>query len=153
MMASKLNDFFEGADITLEDVLNKTRDAAEVIGKKSAERLELSRKKVEYFDTKSKLNRQYEKYGRMSYKVLLGEEVDDYEMSECAAKISQLKDKLDLLSVDIENAKEQFNEAVSAATQKAQKAYEDIKKEVEKVNQKSDAEIEVEAEQAAETAE
>lgn len=133
-MASKFNDFFDGTDISFEDILSKTKDAAEVIGKKSAEGIELSRKRVEYFDTKSKLNKQYEKYGRLSYRSMLGEEVEDYELTLCAAKISELNDKLDVLSVDIEAAKEKFNETVSSATQKAQKAYEDIKKEVEKAS-------------------
>ncbi len=142
-MGTKFNDILEDADINLEEIISKTKEAAEVIGKKSAEKLEQSRKKVEYFDTKSKLNKQYEKYGRLCFDQMMGEEVSEDELSECAAKISELKDKLEILSVEVEAAKEKFNDAVNAAAQKAQKAYEGIKKEFEGNGETETAEVEI----------
>ena len=48
-MTIKFSDIFSSVDDKrIEEVFNKTRDVAEVVGKKSAERIELSRKKVEY---------------------------------------------------------------------------------------------------------
>ena len=54
-MAIKLSDLFGSMDEAfnnpkLEEMFNKTKDVAENMSKKSAERLEISRKKVELLD-------------------------------------------------------------------------------------------------------
>ena len=54
-MAIKFGDVFNTSDLNinnpkLEEMLNKTKNAAEVFGKKSAERIEISKKKIELFD-------------------------------------------------------------------------------------------------------
>ncbi|MBO5495711.1 MAG: hypothetical protein J5964_08340 [Eubacterium sp.] len=121
---------FENGDITIDDIINATRETAEAIGKKSAERLEISRKRVEYFDAKAKLSKQYEKYGKLNYKLLNGEEVSDTELALTADKIAELLEKTERLSAELEESRDRINEVVSAASQVAQKAYDEIKKEV-----------------------
>ena len=121
---------FENGDITIDDIINATRETAEAIGKKSAERLEISRKRVEYFDAKAKLSKQYEKYGKLNYKLLSGEEVSDTELALTADKIAELLEKTERLSAELEESRDRINEVVSAASQVAQKAYDEIKKEV-----------------------
>ena len=59
-MAIKLSELFCSMDEAfnnpkLEEMFNKTKDVAENMSKKSAERLEISRKKVELLDAKAKL--------------------------------------------------------------------------------------------------
>lgn len=127
-MALKFSDIFGNTDVTinnqkLEEVFNKTRDMAENVGKKSVERLEISRKKVEYLDAKTKLAKLYEKYGEMQYNSFIGETVDSEELENIAQRIAGLREKIELLSDEIEQAKAEFNEAVAAATKKTRDAF------------------------------
>lgn len=152
-MAINFGDIFNSNDINinnpkLEEVFNRTKDVAETVGKKSAERLEISRKKVELLDSKAKLSKLYEKFGKMQYDALMGIEQDESELESVTVKISQFKDKIDLLTVEIDEAKEQFNEAVSNATKKTRDA---IHKEFDRIN-KNEVTVkpEAEAEQTAE---
>lgn len=103
----------------VEEILLKTKDAAENLGKRSAERLDISRKKIEALDTKSKLAKQYEKFGRLHYKAFLGGEIDPAEQEAIAAEISTLRDKLNELNEEIEVAKAEFNESMANMAQKA----------------------------------
>ena len=69
-MAIKLSELFGSMDEAfnnpkLEEMFNKTKDVAENMSKKSAERLEISRKKVELLDAKAKLSKFYEKFGKL----------------------------------------------------------------------------------------
>ena len=71
-MAIKLSELFGSMDEAfnnpkLEEMFNKTKDVAENMSKKSAERLEISRKKVELLDAKAKLSKFYEKFGKLQY--------------------------------------------------------------------------------------
>ena len=71
-MAIKLSDLFGSMDEAfnnpkLEEMFNKTKDVAENMSKKSAERLEISRKKVELLDAKAKLAKLYEKFGKLNF--------------------------------------------------------------------------------------
>ena len=50
-----------------EEMFSKTKNVAETINKKSAMYLELSRKRIEYMDAKSKLSKAYEKFGKLQY--------------------------------------------------------------------------------------
>lgn len=142
-MAMKFSDIFGTNDLMnnpkLEEVFNKTRDMAETVSKKSAEHLEMSRKKVECLDAKTKLSRLFEKYGEMQYNSYIGEEVNQSELEDVANRIASLKEKIDLLTIEIEEAKLQFNEAVASATKKTRDAFQ---KEFDKMNK---TEVTVEA--------
>lgn len=145
-MAMKFSDIFGTNDLMnnpkLEEVFNKTRDMAETVSKKSAEHLEMSRKKVECLDAKTKLSRLFEKYGELQYNSYIGEEVNQSELDDVANRIALLKEKIELLTIEIEEAKLQFNEAVASATKKTRDAFQ---KEFDKMNK---TEVTVEADDA-----
>lgn len=145
-MAMKFSDIFGTNDLMnnpkLEEVFNKTRDMAETVSKKSAEHLEMSRKKVECLDAKTKLSRLFEKYGELQYNSYIGEEVNQSELEDVANRIALLKEKIELLTIEIEEAKMQFNEAVASATKKTRDAFQ---KEFDKMNK---TEVTVEADDA-----
>ena len=135
-MAIKFSDIFNANDINmnnqkLEEVLSKTKTVAETFGKKSAEHLEVSRKKVEILDAKTKLSRAYEKYGEMQYNALIGIEPNQQMLDDTAVKIWQYREKIALLSEEVERAKAEFNEAVATATKKTRDAFQ---KEFDKMN-------------------
>lgn len=134
-MAIKFGDLFASNDIInnpkLEEFLNKTRDVAETFGKKSAEHLEISRKKVECLDAKTKLARLYEKFGRLQYDVYIGEPAQQSDIEELADMIALTKEKIESLKAEIETAKAQFNDAVNSATKKTRDAFH---KEFDKMN-------------------
>ena len=135
-MAIKFSDIFNANDINmnnqkLEEVLSKTKTVAKKKKKKSAEHLEISRKKVEILDAKTKLSRAYEKYGEMQYNALIGIEPNQQMLDDTAVKISQYREKIALLSEEVERAKAEFNEAVATATKKTRDAFQ---KEFDKIN-------------------
>lgn len=68
------DDAFRGTHF--EEAFSKTKIVADKINVKSAKYIELSRKKIEYFDTKSKLSKAYSKYGELKYLEFIGEEVE-----------------------------------------------------------------------------
>lgn len=97
-MSIKLSELFGSMDEAfnnqkLEEMFNKTKDVAENMSKKSAERLEISRKKVELLDAKAKLSKLYEKFGKLQYSKYIGEEVSDEEITDCANAIADNKEK------------------------------------------------------------
>lgn len=148
-MALKFSDIFNTSDINInnpkiEEMLNKTKDVAEMVGKKSAEHIEISRKKIECIDAKAKLAKAYEKYGQLQYNAVCGEDVELSEIESVALRITELKEKIDFLNSEIEAAKSEFNEKVSAATKKTKEAF---KKEFDKssgqASTPSDDEIDV----------
>lgn len=127
-MASKFSDIFNYPNSAInnqkiEEVIEKTKDAAENFGKKSVERLEVSRKMVECLDAKAKLNKLYEKFGEIQYSAYIGETVSEDEIHDIADRIAELKDKVSVLDGEIEVAKEKFNDAVSTAAQKTRDAF------------------------------
>ncbi|MDE5985070.1 MAG: hypothetical protein K2H13_07450 [Eubacterium sp.] len=135
-MAIKLSDIFGSADLNinnqkLEEMFNKTKDMAETVSKKSAERLEMSRKMIECLDAKTKLSKLYEKYGEMQYNSFVGEKIDSVELEGIANRIADLKEKIDELNVEIDEAKVEFSEAVVNATKKTRDVFQ---KEFDKMN-------------------
>lgn len=127
-MSIKFGDIFNSSDFNInnpkfEEFFNKTKDVAETVGKKSAERLDISRKKLELLDIKAKLSKTYEKFGRLQYKSFIGEEVDTEKLEEMVTEISQLNDKIDALSFDIECATASFNESVANMAQKTRDSF------------------------------
>lgn len=134
-MAIKFSDIFGNSDLInnqkLEEVFNKTRDMAETVSKKSAEHLEISRKKVEQLDSKTKLAKLYEKFGELQYNSFIGETVNQAELEDIAGRIALLKEKIEALNAELEAARSQFNDAVSSATKKTRDAFQ---KEFDKMN-------------------
>ncbi len=127
-MSIKFSDIFSNSDINLnnpklEEVFNKTIDMAENFGKKSAEHLEISRKKIECLDAKTKLSKLYEKYGEIQYNLLIGEEINSSEKEDIVNRIKLIKEKISLLTAEIEEAKANFSEAVAGAAKKTKNAF------------------------------
>ena len=127
-MAIKLSELFGSMDEAfnnqkLEEMFNKTKDVAENMSKKSAERLEISRKKVELLDAKAKLSKLYEKFGKLQYLKYIGEEVSDEEITDCANAIADNKEKIQLYTAEIEKAKAEFNESMANMAKKTKEAY------------------------------
>ncbi|MBQ9517522.1 MAG: hypothetical protein IJR60_05545 [Eubacterium sp.] len=116
-----LNDVLSGVDEVLnsakhgnfEDVLTKTKSYAEIATKKSAERLEISRKKIELLDSKTKLAKAFEKYGRLQYSAYLGEELDEEAIESALQEIQLQKTRADLLDEEIAQLREAFVEGLS----------------------------------------
>lgn len=113
-----------------EEMFSKTKNVAESINKKGAMYLELSRKKIEYMDAKSKLSKAYEKFGRLQYEAYCGNDVDENDYACAVADISALKEKADTLSAELEEAKnkdaeefkkgaEEFKNEVKSASKEA----------------------------------
>ena len=74
-----------------EEVLTKTKTYAEDAAKKSAERLEISKKKIELLDSKTKLVKAYENYGRLQYALVEGDEVSPEELKTVEEEIQLQK--------------------------------------------------------------
>lgn len=120
-----LNDIFPGVDevlsgaknVNLEDVLQKTRAYA----KKSAEAIEISRKRIEYIDAKAKLTKAYEAFGKLQYSAHEGEEISLDEIEKLVDEITLLKNRMQFLEDEIEAFKEQlsanFDAKMSASKQ------------------------------------
>ena len=116
-----LNDVLSGVDEVLnsakhgnfEDVLTKTKSYAEKATKKSAERLEISRKKIELLDSKTKLTKAYERYGRLQYSAYLGELVDEEEIEAALQEIQLQKTRADLLDQEVAELRAAFMESLS----------------------------------------
>ena len=108
-MAIKLSELFGSMDEAfnnpkLEEMFNKTKDVAENMSKKSAERLEISRKKVELLDAKAKLAKLYEKFGKLNYAKYIGDEISEDEIKDCANAIADNKEKIEFYTAEIEKA-------------------------------------------------
>ena len=127
-MSIKLSELFGSMDEAfnnqkLEEMFNKTKDVAENMSKKSAERLEISRKKVELLDAKAKLSKLYEKFGKLQYLKYIGEQVSDEEITDCANAIADNKEKIQLYTAEIEKAKAEFNESMANMAKKTKEAF------------------------------
>ena len=115
-----LSDIFSGVDRVLnsakhgnfEEVLTKTKNYAEQAGKKSADRIEISKKKVELLDSKTKLNKAYEAYGKLQYEAYSGESVDDEELQAKLQEIQLLKSRIDYLEAEIKELHDAFVESL-----------------------------------------
>lgn len=108
-----LNDVFNSVDEAInnvrknpgfEDMLNKTKQYA----KKSAEAIEISRKKIELLDAKTKLSKAYEKFGKQQFAIYDGESVDEQELEATANEIIILKGQVEYLDQEIATFKEEL---------------------------------------------
>ena len=118
---------------SIDEVINKTKEYA----KKSAQAIEISRKRIELLDTKTKLAKAYEKYGKQQFALYEGEEVNQDELNASCEEIVILKSQSEFLEAEIEA----FKEAVAAQVD----AKMNPKKDEDVVVDESDIEI-VEAE-------
>lgn len=96
-----------------EEVLNKTKIYAEDAAKKSAERLEISKKKIELLDSKTKLAKAYEKFGKLQYSIHEGEEADEDQINACLEEIQLQKSRTELFETEVEEMKAAFMESLS----------------------------------------
>ncbi len=144
-MSAKFKNIFNSSDNNsspvLDEIISKTKGVAETVGRKSAEGIEVSRKKIESLDMKTKLSKAYEKFGMLQYKIYNGEEADSIELEEIAGEIRVLTEKLDALNVELEEAKATFNGSVSSVVQKTRDAF--SKNDSNEAS--SDSEVEVDA--------
>ncbi len=108
-----LNDVFNSVDEAInnvrknpgfEDMLNKTKQYA----RKSAEAIEISRKKIELLDAKTKLSKAYEKYGKQQFAIYDGEEANEQELEATANEIIILKGQVEYLDQEIAAFKEEL---------------------------------------------
>lgn len=113
-----------------EEMFSKTKSVAETINKKGAMYLELSRKRIEYMDAKSKLSKAYEKFGRLQYETYIGNDVDENEYACAVADISALKEKTQTLSAELEEAKNKDAEELK-------KGAEELKNEVKSASKEA----------------
>lgn len=104
-----------------DDVLTKTKSYAEDAAKKSAERLEISKKKIELLDSKTKLAKAYEKYGKLQFDILEGAEVSEDELAYCVDSIRLQKNRSLALDAEIEELKKIFADGI-----KETKSYEKV---------------------------
>ena len=110
-MAIKLSDLFGSMDEAfnnpkLEEMFNKTKDVAENMSKKSAERLEISRKKVELLDAKAKLAKLYEKFGKLNYAKYIGDEISEDDIKDCANAIADNKERLNFIRLRLKRRRQ-----------------------------------------------
>lgn len=120
-MIRNLNDIISGVDEVLnsakhgnfEEVLNKTKSYAEDAAKKSAERLEISKKKIELLDSKTKLVKAYENFGKIQFEAYEGKSVSQEELDACIEEITLQKNRADLLDKEIEELKAVFSEPLT----------------------------------------
>ena len=108
-----LNDVFNSVDEAInnvrknpgfEDMLNKTKQYA----RKSAEAIEISRKKIELLDAKTKLSKAYEKFGKQQFALYDGEEANEQEIEATANEIIILKGQVEYLDKEIAAFKEEI---------------------------------------------
>lgn len=118
---------------SIDEVINKTKEYA----KKSAQAIEISRKRIELLDTKTKLAKAYEKYGKQQFALYEGKEVNQDEINASCEEIVMLKSQSEFLEAEIEA----FKEAVAAQVD----AKMNPKKDEDVVVDESDVEV-VEAE-------
>ena len=120
-----INDVINGVDEVInnakqgnfDEIISKTKSYAQRATRRSAERLEISRKKIELLDTKTKLSKAYEKLGKLTYAIDEGEEVNADDLASCRAEIQLQKMRSDLLNKEIEELK-----AIFVSNEKSEKS-------------------------------
>lgn len=111
-----------------EEILAKTKLYAEDAAKKSAERIEISKKKIELLDSKTKLAKAYERFGKLQYAIIEGETVDEDEVNSCIEEIQLQKSRTELFEAEIEKMKAAFAESLKKEPMQYEKqAHKDAK--------------------------
>lgn len=130
---SNINDVFNSVDDVLqsakqgnfEEAFSKTKSFAERAGKKGAEKLEISRKKIELLDSKTKLAKAYEKFGRLCYDRDHGVDIEEDAYQSCVAEIELQKMRAELLDAEIQEMKTKVTETVNKVYQDVSSAFEE----------------------------
>lgn len=113
-----------------DELLNKTRVVAESLNKRGAKAIDLSRKRIEFLDVKTKLSKLYEKYGRLQFDLSVGAEIDEAELEMLTAQIIAHREKFDALKAELD-------ESSSVNTDDLKREAEELKKEVINVSQEA----------------
>lgn len=116
-----------------EEMFSKTKTMAETLNKKGAMYLELSRKRIEYMDAKSKLSKAYENFGELQFQAYKGEEVDENEYACAIADISALRERCETLSAELEEAKNKDAEELKKGAEELRKEVQTASKEARDV--------------------
>ena len=107
---------------SFDEILSKTKAVAEETAKKSAERLEISKKKIELLDSKTKLTKAYEKFGKLQYSAYVGEAVDEDEITSVIEEIQLHKSRADMLAAEVDDLKKAFMDSIA----KGKEAFRDV---------------------------
>lgn len=105
-----------------DELFNKTRVVAESLNKRGAKAIDLSRKRIEFLDVKTKLAKFYEKYGKLQFALSVGEEIDEAEFEMLTAQIIAHREKFEALKAELD-------EGSSVNTDDLKREAEELKKE------------------------
>lgn len=105
-----------------DELFNKTRVVAESLNKRGAKAIDLSRKRIEFLDVKTKLSKFYEKYGKIQFELSVGEEIDEAELEMLTAQIIAYREKYETLKAELD-------EGSSVNTDDLKREAEELKKE------------------------
>ena len=95
-------------NMNFDDMISKTKNVAEELSRRGASALEVSQKRIELLDSKSKLSRLYEDFGHMLYDAKNGHEVSDVDINVKFEEITQQKSKIEALTAELEESKKTF---------------------------------------------
>lgn len=113
-----------------DELFNKTKVVAESLNKRGAKAIDLSRKRIEFLDVKSKLAKFYEKYGKLQFELAAGEEIDEAELEVLTAQIIAHREKYASLKAELD-------ENSSVSTDDLKREAEELKKEVINASQEA----------------
>lgn len=85
-----------------EEVISKTRSMAEVVGKKSAEAIEISKRKIELVDCKNKLNKAYAALGKLEYESIYGKVPEEEAVAKAVEGIDETANRVKKLEKDLQ---------------------------------------------------
>ena len=106
-----------------DEVLAKTKQYAERATKKGAQQFEISKKRIELLEAKTKLSKAFEKYGRLMYALENGETAEEDALASALAEIQLHKTRSDMLTQDIETMREDY---ASSPEQEAPESIADV---------------------------
>ena len=113
-----------------DELFNKTKVVAESLNKRGAKAIDLSRKRIEFLDVKTKLAKFYEKYGKIQFELSAGEEIDEAELEMLTAQIIAHREKFEALKAELD-------ENSSVSTDDLKREAEELKKEVISASQEA----------------
>ena len=88
-----------------EEVFTITKDVAQSVGKKGTQYFELSKKRIELMEAKSKLSKAYEQFGKLQFDALEGEPINDDDYDCAVADIRAYIITVEEIEMQIEKAK------------------------------------------------
>ena len=103
-----------------DDVLNsaKTGNFEEVLTKTKTYAEDAAKKKIELLDSKTKLAKAYENYGRLQYALVEGDEVSPEELKTVEEEIQLQKNRTEYLDAEVEELRQKFLDSLSRKNQK-----------------------------------